>query len=91
MHVDNFRVVTVTYSQFSDRVFDKLGIRVAYNQSWYYKMTDYKPTMAHLFPEIVNERKYAFWGEHASCFTSSRAVRADALYAANYTIYSHEQ
>jgi hypothetical protein len=64
MHVDNFRVVTVTFSQFSDRVFNKLGIRVAYNQSWYYKMNDYKATLAHLFPEIVNERKYAYWGKH---------------------------
>jgi hypothetical protein len=62
LHVPNFCVVPITFTEFSERVYSRLNIRVTYNESWYYKMTDYKPTLAYLFPEIVNGKAYAFWG-----------------------------
>jgi hypothetical protein len=63
----NIIIKPMTYSELSARVREKLGIHVSFNSSWYYKICDYKPTFAHLFPEIFENglRKhrtpYKFW------------------------------
>ena len=67
----NFRLEVVSMQSFSALVEDKLGIRVPFNASWYYKMTDYKPTLAHLFSYLIDEppprglrrvEPFAYWG-----------------------------
>jgi hypothetical protein len=77
--VDNFYLHVISCAAFTRRVEERLGISVAYNHSWGYKVgTDYKPTLAHLFPEILNQsigapprnsndaasviEPYAYWG-----------------------------
>lgn len=61
MSVQNFHVVTQTMDELSQRVKLKLGIDVVFDQSWSYKMCDYKPTIAHLFSEYMDP-KYKYWG-----------------------------
>jgi hypothetical protein len=31
---------------------EKLGINVPFTKKWFYKLCDYKPTLAYLFPEM---------------------------------------
>ncbi len=62
LEVNNLHIEKITVSDFSKRVQDRLHINVKMDMSWYYKMCDYKPTLAHLFPELVSEEKYKYWG-----------------------------
>jgi len=62
MGVPNFHVEAVTFGGFSARIKDKLGIDVTFTKDWYYKMCDYKPTLAHLFPDIMAKGSYKYWG-----------------------------
>ena len=62
MAVDNFKVKVVTISELRERVRDRLKIDVPFDKTWYYKMCDYKPTMAHLFPELASNQTYKYWG-----------------------------
>lgn len=56
----------VLQSQFAARVKEKLGIDVPMDEKWYYKMCDYKPTLAYLYPEMFDlpnaHGAYKFWG-----------------------------
>lgn len=60
--VSNFVITRIGISKFRNLVFDKLGIDIPFNSSWYYKLCDFKPTLAYLFPELSPEDKYAYWG-----------------------------
>lgn len=52
----NFYVKHMTYAQFSDRVYAKLGYRVHFDESWESKLMDYKFALGHLFPEILENK-----------------------------------
>jgi hypothetical protein len=64
----NVHYKVLTYGEFSTRVQQRLGIQVSFNQTWYYKVCDYKPTFGLLFPELFERRirkhhtPYKFWG-----------------------------
>jgi hypothetical protein len=58
----NLHVEYVTISQFSDVVFEKMKVRVPFDDSWYYKLCDYKPTLPYLFPQFASPEKYKYWG-----------------------------
>jgi hypothetical protein len=67
-NLTNFHITFITTLEFRQRVKSRLNFDVAFNDTWSYKIgTDYKPTLAHLFPEIVdkplNEGKtpYKYW------------------------------
>jgi hypothetical protein len=60
--VPNLHVEYITISQFGDLVFDKLKIRVPFDDSWYYKLCDFKPTLPYLFPQFASAEKYKYWG-----------------------------
>lgn len=69
--VSNFHLEVVTFLRFSEIVAERLHITVPFNSTWYYKMTDFKPTLAHLFPHLIDEaapkgrrqgKPFAYWG-----------------------------
>jgi hypothetical protein len=62
MEVHNLHIVPHTLKEWNARVKDRLGIDVTFTSEWFYKLCDYKPTLAHMFPELVSEDKYSFWG-----------------------------
>jgi hypothetical protein len=62
LQVTNLHIVPLSLSEWNARVKDRLGIDVNFTAEWYYKLCDYKPTLAHMFPEWVSEDKYAYWG-----------------------------
>jgi hypothetical protein len=49
-------------SEFSELVHRRLNISVQLDSSWYYKMCDFKPTLAYLFPELAHKDTYQYWG-----------------------------
>jgi len=61
MQVKNFEIITVSLEEWSSRVKNSLGIDVAFTMKWYYKMCDYKPIIAYLFPEHTGP-EYKYWG-----------------------------
>jgi hypothetical protein len=58
----NFMVVKQTLAEFKKRVYERLGIQVPFTEEWYYKICDYKPTIAYLYPEYVVDQPYKYWG-----------------------------
>lgn len=61
LQVANFEIVEKSITEFSNIIHDKLGIRVDMNSSWFYKMCDFKPTLALLFPEKCSNSTYKYW------------------------------
>jgi hypothetical protein len=65
MHAQNLLSSTVlTITQWKELVFKKLSISVPFTMEWYYKLCDFKPTLGHLFSELVDlpSQKYSYWG-----------------------------
>jgi hypothetical protein len=62
LNVLNFKLQIVTITEFTTRVKKYLDIDVKFTSEWYYKMCDYKPTLAVLFPEFFEDKKYLYWG-----------------------------
>jgi hypothetical protein len=62
LNVQNFYVRVVSFEEFSNIVEKKLGIRIQFDESWYYKMCDFKPTLPYLFPELSDPQIYKYWG-----------------------------
>lgn len=66
MKIANLEIKVVTMSQLRTRVQERLNITVPFDSSWYYKLCDYKPVLAYLFPESFNRpaglEPYKFWG-----------------------------
>ena len=60
--VRNLILFELSIAQWRERVYKYLGIDVPFTLEWYYKMCDYKPTLATLFPEVLQKKEYAFWG-----------------------------
>ena len=58
----NLKIVTENIAAFTDRVYRRLNIRVPFTYDWYYKLCDYKPTLAYLYPELLDEKEYKYWG-----------------------------
>eukprot|EP01041_Mallomonas_annulata_P012361 gene12361-26006_t len=64
----NFRLHSVSTTEFSKLVFNKLNltIKVENTKAWHHKICDYKPTLAYLFPELLDinnssGKQPAFW------------------------------
>jgi len=68
MGIDNYEVKVMDIAEWTARVKQRLGIDVPFDMTWFYKSCDYKPTMAHLFPEYserLDEKGglyYKYWG-----------------------------
>lgn len=60
--VPNLRVISLNLAQFHSLVAVRLGIVVHFTEDWYYKLCDYKPTLAHLFPDVIGKKQYKYWG-----------------------------
>lgn len=58
----NIQLHILTYEQLSERVEERIGVSITFNESWGYKTTDFKPTYAHLFPELF-QRKITLTGK----------------------------
>jgi len=78
--VSNFYPVHQSIKEFTDRVKVVLDINVPFTLEWYYKMCDYKPTVAVLYPELLHKagRDYKYWGY----------ADMDVLWG-NFTRFSH--
>lgn len=61
LNISNLFIITLTMEQFSERVKSRLGLNVTYTTEWFYKMCDYKPIIAYLFPEHSGP-EYKYWG-----------------------------
>ena len=70
-NVPNFSIKILTMEEWRIKVLERLGIDVPWDKSWFYKLCDYKPVLARMFPEYVNvsmisskpeERFYKYWG-----------------------------
>ena len=59
--VENFHVHVLTLESFRDVVKDRLGIEIAITSAWSYKLCDFKPTLAFLFPQYTSEAVYSYW------------------------------
>lgn len=66
--LDNLSVIRLTLNEWSKRVNSRLNVTVNFTKDWYYKLCDYKPAIAYLFPELVT-KKYKFWGTICSVYT----------------------
>jgi len=61
MNVTNFQLIVMSMDDWRQRVRDRLGLDITWDITWSYKLCDYKPVLAHLFPELVGE-EYKYWG-----------------------------
>ena len=65
MGITNFHVEVVTLSEMRKLVKARLDIDVPFEADWFYKMCDYKPTLAYLFPNLLattDGEAYRYWG-----------------------------
>jgi hypothetical protein len=60
--VPNFEVHVLDMNQFSAIVNERLKLSIQFTKDWYYKMCDFKPTLAYLFPELSRNDTYKYWG-----------------------------
>ena len=61
LNVPNFSIHVITIEEFRNLLLEKFDMHFAVDESWYYKMCDFKPTLPFLFPKLVGE-KYKYWG-----------------------------
>jgi hypothetical protein len=62
MGINNVHLAPITYDQLSKRLSDKLSIDIKVSTYWKDKLRDFKPLLAHLFPEHVDPVNYKYWG-----------------------------
>jgi hypothetical protein len=58
----NIVLKVLTITQWKDVITRRLGVDIPFTTDWYYKLCDYKPALAYLFPELLDSRPYQFWG-----------------------------
>ena len=63
----NIVLKVLTIDEWRYRVNERLGIDIPFTSKWYYKLCDYKPALAYLFPELIypptsEHSQYSFWG-----------------------------
>merc|ERR550537_225419 len=61
-NLPNLIIKHQTVDEFRERVKERLDIDVPFTSEWYYKLCDYKPTLAYLFPEVMDSQDYKYWG-----------------------------
>lgn len=97
--VDNFHLEVVTCTKFSQIVAEKLQISVPFNKTWYYKMTDYKPTLAYLFPHLLDSppplgrrqrSPFAYWGYVDTDLIWGNFTRYAHLFTAGHTVVTSD-
>lgn len=72
MDIPNIHVEVIPISKFKTLVNTKLGLNTTMDATWYYKMCDFKPVLAFLFPDLVPETKYKVSSRlHATPFCNS--------------------
>jgi hypothetical protein len=64
MGVPNLIYYVITISKWKELIRNKLQIDVPFTTEWFYKLCDFKPTLGHLFSELVDlpSKKYRYWG-----------------------------
>ena len=62
LKVENLNIHVVSISDFNKRIQEKLGLKSTITMEWYYKLCDFKPVLAYLYPEFASEDKYKYWG-----------------------------
>lgn len=89
-HIHNFHLEAISFRQFSARVKDRLGIEVEFDHSWFYKMTDYKPTLAHLFPDVISKlsatEAFKYWGYVDLDLVWGNFTRFSYLFQGDYAV-----
>lgn len=61
MAVPNVHIIQQTFGQWGQRVKDRLGLDIPWASDWFYKLNDYKPVVAYLYPEYVTSQ-HKYWG-----------------------------
>lgn len=90
-NVKNFHLRVYSFNEFSAIVKTGLGIDVVYNNSWGYKVgTDYKPTLAYLFPELVDEKDVDYWAYVDSDVVWGNFSRFSHLFQGEYSVVTSE-
>jgi hypothetical protein len=86
MNVDNFHIKIVDQSQFKAVVEQKLNIVLdGFDSTWYYKLCDFKPALAYLFPDIVRSTD-KFWGYGDMDVIWGNVTRFAYLFEGSYPI-----
>jgi hypothetical protein len=63
LSIKNFKILKFNFYSFNKLISNKLNITINVNESWYYKMNDFKPTLGYLFSHILeNYPQESFWG-----------------------------
>jgi len=89
--VKNFHLKILSFTEFSAVVKSRLGIEVVYNNSWAYKVgTDYKPALAHLFPDFVDEKEVDFWAYVDNDVVWGNFTRFSHLFQGEYSVVTSE-
>jgi len=98
--VRNFHLEVITISRFAQLVSDKLHITVPFNSTWYYKMTDYKPTLAYLFSPLIDsppptglrppKHPFAYWGYVDTDLVWGNFSRFAPLFRAGHAVVSSD-
>jgi hypothetical protein len=86
----NFRTWPISLRKMSLRIEKRLNININLTMDWYYKMCDFKPTLAYLFPEIIQQIPSYALKEHnidVSTYESFHTTRIRV----GKTRYSHKQ
>ena len=86
-NANNVHLEVLTLTAFSALVKERLNVDIKFDLSWGYKMCDFKPTLAYLFPKLSKDiNTYKYWGfadmdivwgsfkKHASLFLSGEKI-----------------
>lgn len=61
LNVSNLKLVRLNIQEWTIRANGHLGTNIQFAEDWYYKLCDFKPTVAYLFPELVTDN-FKWWG-----------------------------
>jgi hypothetical protein len=61
MGVTNLFIKPMTFAQWGGLIKSKLHIDLKWDQSWYYKINDYKPTFGYIFRDALKDYDYWAW------------------------------
>lgn len=62
MSITNIKIHSISSEKFSEIVRNRLNISINFTKEWHYKLCDFKPTLAYLFPDFVQEQQFKYWG-----------------------------
>ncbi|CAE7769855.1 unnamed protein product, partial [Symbiodinium microadriaticum] len=59
---NNVKLLVLSLREWNRLVLDRLGIDIPFTPKWFYKLCDFKPALAFLFPDLLNAQPYQYWG-----------------------------